>query len=299
MAKHHTSSRRDFLASLPLMVGGSTLLPHALAQQHPPSEMTIQEVIDVILEAIPGAPREDSVDTVKTGDPSQAVTGIVTSCFATGSVIQQAVHAGANFIITHEPTFYNHLDETDWLNGDTIYNAKRRLIDEHGIVVWRFHDYWHQHQPDGILTGMLKKIGWERYVDPERPNVCVIPEQSLGYLTTSLKEKLSIPFLKTMGNPLIPCKRVGMLLGAWGGRPQISLLSEAGIDVMVCGEVNEWETAEYVRDAIHFGHQLGLIVLGHAVSEEEGMAWLVDWLQPRLPDVAITHIPATDPFMFV
>jgi hypothetical protein len=62
---------------------------------------------------------------------------------------------GANLIIAHEPVFYSHLDQTDWLRRDTVYNAKRRLLDEHHIVVWRFHDYWHMHQPDGILTGVL------------------------------------------------------------------------------------------------------------------------------------------------
>jgi putative NIF3 family GTP cyclohydrolase 1 type 2 len=49
---------------------------------------------------------------------------------ASESVIEQAIAKGANLIIVHEPTFYNHLDETAWLVHDPIYQAKRRLIDD-------------------------------------------------------------------------------------------------------------------------------------------------------------------------
>ena len=30
----------------------------------------------------------------------------------------------------------------------------------------------------------------------------------------------------------------------------------------------------------------GLIVIGHALSEEPGMVWLAEWLKPRLPRVS-------------
>src|SRR5215207_6665798 len=108
---------------------------------------TAQAVIDNILTAIPNAPFPETVDVIKTGDPTQEVTGIVTTFLATRAILQRAVELGANFVITHEPTFYNHLDETDWLAEDPVYQAKRKFIDEHKLVIWRFHDYWHSHQP--------------------------------------------------------------------------------------------------------------------------------------------------------
>ena len=134
--------------------------------------MTIQDVIDTIIAAIPGAPLKNTVDVVKTGDPSQPVTGIVTTFLATYEVIQHAVERGANLIITHEPTFYSHRDEVEWLAGDPVYEAKRRLLDDHGIVVWRFHDYWHHHRPDGIMVGVLRQLRWEEYADPKNLSLC-------------------------------------------------------------------------------------------------------------------------------
>jgi putative NIF3 family GTP cyclohydrolase 1 type 2 len=260
---------------------------------------TIQDVVDTIIQAIPGAPLEKTVDTFKSGDPSQEVTGIVTTFLASHAVIQRTIELGANLIITHEPTYYNHLDEVDWLEGDPVCQAKRRLIEENDVVIWRFHDYWHRHEPDGILTGVISTLGWEDYADAENPRVYHIPPASLRDLAASLKDRLAIDTVRVVGDLEMTCRRVGLLAGAIGGRIQIALLRQEDVDVLVCGEIDEWETSEYVRDAVAQGQAKALIVLGHANSEEPGMAWLVEWLRPRFPDVAITHVPVGDPFHFV
>ena len=77
------------------------------------------------------------------------------------------------------------------------------------------------------------------------------------------------------------------------------MLSKEQFDVMVVGEVAEWETSEYIRDATFAGRNRSLIILGHAVSEEPGMSYLVEWLKPKVPSVPIHHVPAQDPFILV
>ena len=69
--------------------------------------------------------------------------------------------------------------------------------------------------------------------------------------------------------------------------------------MLIVGEIDEWETSEYTRDALTQGRKRGLIITGHANSEEPGMKWVVDWLQPKFPGVTITHVPVGDPFIFV
>jgi hypothetical protein len=114
LSKEGTASiypRREFigkvaatvgLASIPGLSSGATLPP--LTQ----SKLTVQQVIDIILKEIPGAPFTKTVDTLKSGDGQQVVAGIVTTMFATVDVIRKTVSLGANFIIAHEPTYYNH-----------------------------------------------------------------------------------------------------------------------------------------------------------------------------------------------
>ena len=111
-----------------------------------------------------------------------------------------------------------------------------------------------------------------------------------------LKERLGANGVRVIGDPHMMCRTVGLAVGAGGGRGQMRFLHHADLDALACGELNEWETAEYVRDAVHMGRRVGLIVMGHASSEEPGMAYLVEWLAERLPDLAVTHVPAGDPY---
>ena len=72
--------------------------------------VTAQEIVDRIKKSIGVDWSSDDVDTFKTGDPSTVVTGVVTTSMATLEVLQKAVQAGANFVITAAPTFYSRAD---------------------------------------------------------------------------------------------------------------------------------------------------------------------------------------------
>jgi putative NIF3 family GTP cyclohydrolase 1 type 2 len=88
------------------------------------------------------------------------------------------------------------------------------------------------------------------------------------------------------------CRKIGVLVGAPGGRMQIETLSGLSVDALICGEINEWEINEYVRDAMAMGRAQALIVIGHSVSEENGMQEVIPWLQAHLPEMPITFIPS-------
>ncbi len=260
---------------------------------------TVQSVIDTILAAIPGSTTTDTVDTIKAGQADQPVTGIVTTFLASQAVLQKAAALGANFIITHEPTFYNHLDQVDWLTDDPVYQAKRQFIDDHHLALWRFHDNLHTNQPDPTLAGIVEALGWEAYTTTNDTPLFNIPPCSLHDLAQMVKERLGIRTLRLIGSPDMLCHKVGILVGACGGRFQISFWRKMEADVLIAGEIAEWETSEYARDALIQARAKGLIITGHANSEEAGMKWLVHWLQPKFPDLPIQHVPVGDPFQFV
>jgi putative NIF3 family GTP cyclohydrolase 1 type 2 len=304
MNKFQPTSRRTFVSTIAKAAATSMLLPApVLSQAQPvqtnPQNFTVQQVMDLILKTIPGAPFARTVDTLKSGDPAQQVTGIVSTMFATADVINRAIATGANFIIVHEPTFYNHADETDWLKNDPVFTYKHDLLTRNGIAVWRFHDYWHSHQPDGIRTGMLNALGWAGNVDTANPNVLTLPRAPLTTLITHTKEKLGIKQVRVVGDPAQSCARILLLPGASGGRNQIAAIEKAKPDVVLCGEVSEWETPEYVRDARRQGQTLSLVVMGHIMSEAAGMEWLVPWLQPKVSGIKVTYIPSGNPFVYI
>jgi putative NIF3 family GTP cyclohydrolase 1 type 2 len=258
---------------------------------------TIQQAIDTIVASVPGAPFADTVDTVKMGDSSQELTGLVVTFLATCDVIEQAARLGANLIITHEPTFYNHADETDWLRDHAVYKAKRQLIEESHVVIWRFHDYLHSVPPDSTFMGLLKELKWEP--NGEQPFICSIQPMTLLDLGGWVKKRLGVQSLRVVGDLALQCERIAVLPGFPPAAWQMGSLGEANADVLITGEIHEWEVSEYVRDTNHFGYKKGLIVIGHAGSEEPGLRWIIPWLQERLPDVTIHFVPSGSPFHYL
>ena len=294
-------NRRDFMTGVAASIGASALLQaQSGVYRRDGSKPTMQDVADICIEDTTGTPLAQTIDTFKAGDPSKEVTGIVTTFLATLEVLRKTHKIGANLVITHEPTYYNHLDTVDALKEDPVYRAKSRFIQETGIVIWRFHDYWHLHKPDGIINALVTRLGLQ-IIDPKDKRLYTVPELTFEELCQRCKDKLGISNLRVVGNPHMKCGRIGLFAG-WGGamgEPQITLLSKRGADVVICGETAEWTTCEYARDAVASGIDKGLIVLGHANSEEPGMQDVVKWLQTRLPGIEINHIPAKDPFRLV
>lgn len=261
------------------------------------SAPTIQEVMDLLLAQSATGLRETTVDTAKSGDPSVPVTGVVTCFMANTLTVEEAIEYGANLIITHEPTYYNHFDSTGNVEGDPTYESKRQLLEEHGIVVFRFHDHMHQMSPDPILQSNAEALGWMDYQDEDNPHLFIVPPQPLHEVVTHLKAawKITDP-VKVLGDADQSVSRIGIVPGAYGGQAHIRFTQEGDFDLLIVGEVNEWETPEYYRDSTTAGHPRALVVTGHAVSESLGMAWLAQWLAQELGSVPVHFVATPGPF---
>lgn len=294
--------RRKFLSSVTSLVGTSMAmtLPGLSVAGSLPQTLTVKQVIDIILKEIPGAPFATTVDQLRSGSMDQEVTGIVTTMFPTIEVIERAAKAGANFIIAHETPFYNNQDETDWLKDDDAYKYKIELLNKHKIAIWRFHDYWHAHKPDGIIMGNLIKFGWEKYFDANNPRLLTLPKpMSLKSIVTLAKERLVIPSVRVIGNLNQDCSTIYMAFGYMDSKRQIAAIQQYKPDLILSGETREWETVERVRDGMQMGQKTSLLVMSHSVSEEAGMEYAAKWLQPKVTGMKITHIPSTNPFTFL
>ncbi len=293
--------RRKFITNSVKATGSFALLSTQLSfisDKKLNKQYTVQEIIDTILKEGNLSTISDTVDTIKSGDANQIVTGIVTTMFPTIAVIKESVKHNANFIIAHEPTFYNHRDDKDWVNNNDTVNQKQELLDKNSITIWRFHDYCHSLKPDAIIYGMVKKAGWLSYFKTDE-NILTIPKISLHNLVLHLKSSLNIAYVRVIGNLHAQCENVAVMPGAFGGQKQVGLVEAKHPDVLIVGEVSEWETAEYIRDSQLLGKKTALIILGHAVSEEPGMEYVAEWLRPMFSSLNITHIPSYDPFTWL
>ena len=280
-----------FLTLLTLVVGSSQLT--AQTQNAP---LTAEVVIKRIIAASGATPPPDTVDTIKAGDPNTPVTGIVTTFLDTYQVLEKAVDDGKNLIITHEPTFYNHRDDMTLLGNDPVQAQKLAYIQQHHLVVWRFHDTWHLRQPDGILEGVIEGFGWKAYQSSTDPHLFTLPPTTVAQLAAALRAKAGSRLIRVVGDPAMPVTHVALLPGASGLERQVKTLERDDVQVLVAGEAAEWETVEYVRDAAAQGRHKALILLGHEVSEEAGMQYCAQWLKGILPGMPIEFIKADEPF---
>jgi putative NIF3 family GTP cyclohydrolase 1 type 2 len=298
-------NRRRFVVNTVKATGLLALAPlvsKAASFTNIDADYTVGQIIDLFIKQVPGGALANTVDTLKSGNRDIKVTGIVTTMFATIEVIRKAIDLGANFIIAHEPTFYSHTDDTKWLQSNEVYQYKAELLKSHNIAVWRNHDYIHSMVPDGVSTGLLAQLDWQKYEDkntPNIPNIITLPPTSLQQIVNYAKGKLNIDKVRYIGDPGQTCSRVLLMPGAAGGQRQIASIARVKPDVMICGEISEWETAEYIRDARAKGDKTALVVLGHIASEEPGSEYMLNWLKTNVPGVKATRIKPGNSLSFM
>jgi len=252
--------------------------------------ITAQEVIKTIIKQVGVAPIPNTVDVIKAGDPLTPVKGIVTTMFATMDMLKKAVSMNCNLIIVHEPVFYNHRDETKQFQNDPVYLEKKKYIDDNKLVIWRFHDYIHSLNPDAIDYGMALKLGWMKYTDGKNVGRFILPETTLRELVLALKKVFPGNTFNVIGDQNMKLTKVVFSAGAPGSSAHFALLEDSNVDVVFGGEVPQWETYEYVRDAVGQGRRKAVIFLGHVTSEEPGMEYCAQWLKGFIKDIPVNFV---------
>jgi putative NIF3 family GTP cyclohydrolase 1 type 2 len=196
-------------------------------------------------------------------------------------------------VITHEPTFWTGTDDVKTFEKDAVYQRKLQFLREHDMAVWRFHDHLHMKQPDMSSTGLADAIGWSAYLSKDEPRVYTLPRVRLRDLARDVERRLKLPAIRVIGDPQTMVSRAALMQGT---PPFHAATVLPSVDVVVAGEQREWEGVEYIADANTAGQRKGLILIGHWVSEDQGMRVCADWLETFVPEVPVAWIPAGDPF---
>jgi putative NIF3 family GTP cyclohydrolase 1 type 2 len=287
------------VAAIALAILGTTAI-HSEPTRSQGSKPTAREIIAAIQHEIPTGWDGPTVDTFKAGNPDTVISGIAVTMMATMDVLQRAAAHGDNLIITHEPTFFDHLDAPQGIKeDDAIWKEKREFIEKNGLVVWRFHDHWHSRTPDGILTGMARVLGWTHFQNPKNPHLYTLPATTLRKLAEDVANKLDQPILRIVGDPGMSVTRVALAPGASGFAKQVSALELDDVDVLLAGEAREWETVEYAADAVSQGRKKALILIGHVPSEQAGMEDCANWLKTFVKGLRIEFVATQQPFWTV
>ena len=271
--------------------------------------MTIKNIVDGILSAHPDIGDRRTCDVIIGADPEMECTGIAISIAPTVEVIRKAIGIRANFIFIHEPTFFSgYDDDCGWLEGNDVYEEKKALLEDNGIVVFRDHDHMHAHKPDGIFTYIMKQFGWDKYLVEMGTwrQVFRLPETTLGDLVRHIRSRTGLETIRFIGNPDAKVSTIGFCGhlfpnddSNWSNNAQVT--AAWPYDVIIPGEIVEWTLPLYISEAAALGKAKGMILPGHFVQEEAGVRWAGDWLiRPVTGDeLPITFIPAGDMFSYM
>ena len=257
--------------------------------------MRARDLIDEI--RIGGSAPEVTCDTVKSGDPDKKIKKVAVSMFATVKNIKAVSEWGADMMIVHEPTYYDHLES----GAETpVTRAKRELVEKSGIVIYRHHDRMHARVCDGITEGELYYLGLRGRVEKTpyfASYLMTLDEPKTAIeLAQMMEGKLGIKHVRIAGQRSKKSKSIALCFGTPEG--VFDLLCDERVEVVLVGEACEWQVAEYARDAAELGFNKSLIVMGHIGSERDGMRLLAKKLSEAHPELEFRYFECGEVYSY-
>lgn len=233
---------------------------------------------------------DPDVDTFKSGDPEAKVIGIAVGWMSYTWALEKAQQLGCNLFVTHEPTFYDHLDADQEVFRLPGVVAKRQYLSSSGLIVLRCHDLWDLKPEIGIPDA------WGRFLGLGQPAA------ARRYLRTyEIEPQPAIRFAEVMARRLAPHGQPGVqLLGPTDKRltrvalgtgaitPVIDMLADMDVEAVIATD----DGIDYWRDgalAIDLG--IPIFVVNHPVSEFAGVEALAEHLRAAFPEIPVHHIP--------
>jgi putative NIF3 family GTP cyclohydrolase 1 type 2 len=207
------------------------------------------------------------------------VNGIATTAMATLDVLKKALKTNTNLVLTYEPTFYARADGRApvesapgrgpaGFSGDgPIVNAKREFIEKNGLVVFRLRDHWQAHKENAMVIGLARALGWSTHRVKNDDALYDIPPATAEPTVAWIRSKLNLRAgLRAVGDRKATIRRVLLFPGSMTPATMWPRYSE--VDLIVAGEVREWENTHYAADMFSAGEKRALVTIGHVVSED-------------------------------
>lgn len=260
--------------------------------------MTARDVAAKIQERLGGDWPGTGADGFKAGDPDTPVKGIATTAMATMEVLRKAALAGTNLVVTYEPTFFSRRDGAAAPPGgvapdDPVYAAKKQFIEKNGLVVFRLRDHWQARKENEMLTGLADSLGWSGYRVKPEDAMYDIPASTAEDTVAHIRARLNLRGgLRAVGDRTARVRRV--LLHPGATTPAVMWQRYSETDLLLAGEVREWENTFYAADMFTAGEKRALVTIGRVASEDPGMRACAEWLKTVVKNVPSQWITAGD-----
>ena len=254
---------------------------------------------ELIAKLIEGATTpERTCDTIKAGDENCELHKVAVTMIGTIDTIKAAAEWGADMLIVHEPTYYDHMDV---ITNTPVTLAKKELIEKSGLVIYRYHDHAHFRDVDLIPEGEFHYLGLTGKLEKTEYSASSVftldtPITALE-LAKKMQTELGIAEPRIAGARDCVVRRIGACFGTPKG--VLELLQTDGIDIVLTGEACEWKICEYARDAAALGMNKALIVMGHIGSERDGMRLLAERMKRDYTEFETRYFECGEVYSYV
>jgi putative NIF3 family GTP cyclohydrolase 1 type 2 len=295
--------RREFLAVAGSTLGGLGLAAgvgradareEAVAQDtagKPADLPTTNQIRKYLLTHSPWVDANNTVDTVKCGDPERPVKKAGVAWFPSIWDIRAAIKAGCDLLIVHEPTFWEHsAAEQGWRNrGPGV--AKSKALADSGLVILRAHDTWDNWPEIGIRDSWAKYLGLGKRLREGTSlrwtAVYEIPETTLRDFAQQVADRvrpLGEDSVQVIGQPERKVRRPAVGVGC--AVPDQEMV-EFGADVLVmCYDgASYWASRERLAEM-----GAAVVTVEHGTSEMPGLVSLRAHLARQFPAVEFVWI---------
>ena len=230
-------------------------------------------------------------DGFKHGDPDAPVTGIAVTWQAQQSALEEAHARGLNLVVTHEPTFYSHMDDDAALRATWPARQKLAYLDRTGLVVYRCHDVWDTYPGEGIVDAWSAHLGLGETIVRERYyRLHAVPETSAHELARRIARRVAPLGQQALQFIGTHWQMVHRLAVGTGAITDVRRMVALGADVVLATDdgVTLWRDGAWMLDL-----GVPLILVNHATAEIPGMRNLAGHLARRFPDVPCEFLGPT------
>jgi putative NIF3 family GTP cyclohydrolase 1 type 2 len=233
---------------------------------------------------------EATVDRFIMGDPETEVKGIAVAWQSRMAALQEAVKQGCNLFVTHEPTFYRHWDKLDGIFEQPHAAAKKKFVEDNGLVIFRCHDTWDQMPKVGIVDSWGTHLGFTEKLNKEQKHHAVYtsPHSTLGELAkhvAAATSYLNQEYVEMIGDPDTKVSKVGIGCGAI---TTYRIMIDLGADVIIGTDdgMRYWYSGAWALE-----NKFPLILVNHATAEEPGVRNMATYISRLFPEVKTEFIP--------
>lgn len=208
------------------------------------------------------------------GDSNQDIQKVLVVLEINEAVVEEAIEKKVDLIVTHHPFFFSKFNH---ITSDNVKGALSILLIQNQIAVYSMHTNY-DIAFDGMSDAFIRSIGYESEeiflpVSPEewyvKDHNGKIPglgriftlEQpiTLESLSKNIKEKLSMPCIRYIGNQYAKVQRIAVITG--GAADYYADAKAARADVLISGDM-KYHIAHDALDS-----KMNVIDCGHFETE--------------------------------